>query len=112
MLHEKTLETYIWRLHDMIRKVEKYSSNWKTYEDFVSEESNIDMVIPPITQIWETASRISKLYPDVLQLPYSEIIGMRNILVHMYHNVDHQVLRKTVTVSIPKLKQILKDHNL
>ncbi len=96
----------------MIHKIERYSKDCKTYENFVSDEKNIDMVIPPITQIWETAARISKLYPDAIDLPYRQIVGMRNTLIHMYHKVDTEVLRNAITVSIPKLKQILEDNNL
>jgi uncharacterized protein with HEPN domain len=35
----------------MIRKIEKYTCDIDSYEDFISDEKNIDAVIPPLTQI-------------------------------------------------------------
>jgi uncharacterized protein with HEPN domain len=51
MLHENALSVYIERLHDMIAKIERYTSHISSYEEFISDERNIDMVIPPLTQI-------------------------------------------------------------
>ena len=58
----------------MIAKVETYTQDINSYEDFIADERNIDMVIPPITQIGEIAAKIEKLYPDSLHLPYRDIV--------------------------------------
>jgi hypothetical protein len=34
----------------MIDKIERYSKNIGSYEDFIADEKNIDMMIPPLTQ--------------------------------------------------------------
>ncbi len=74
MLHPKTLENHIIWLREMVSKIERYTKDIKTYEDFIADERNVDMVIPPIVQIGEIAGKMQKLYPDSLELPYSKII--------------------------------------
>ena len=93
----------------MIDKIERYSAHISSYEEFISDEKNIDLLIPPLTQIGEIAWKIEKLYPDNLELPYRQIKWFRNILVHMYHNINTEQMRFTITHSIPKLKQLLQD---
>lgn len=73
-LYPKTLETYINRIEEMIAKLERYTSSFSSFEDFVHDERNIDMGIPPLMHIGECAIKISKLYPDNLKLPYQKII--------------------------------------
>jgi uncharacterized protein with HEPN domain len=53
---------------------------------------------------------MSKLYKSKPDIPYKEIIGFRNILVHMYHKVEAEVIRKIITKNIPVLKDKLKEY--
>ena len=41
----------------MIAKIERYSSHVKTYEEFISDERNIDLLIAPLTQIGEISGK-------------------------------------------------------
>jgi len=59
--------------------------------------------------IGEAASRITaakkKSYPGV---PWSQMIGMRNWLIHGYFMVSKDTLWSTVSIELPKLKESLK----
>jgi len=46
---------------------------------------------------WE----IKQKYPDI---PWKDIVGMRDILIHQYFGVDLKLTWKTVKNDIPKLK--------
>ncbi len=58
--------------------------------------------------IGEAAARLSEefraAHPDV---PWSEIIGMRNVLVHEYFGVDTEEIWATIQHDLPELKQKL-----
>jgi uncharacterized protein with HEPN domain len=46
-----------------------------------------------------------KLHPE---LPWSKMIGMRNILIHAYFQIDRQTLWLTVKNDLPGLVEPLK----
>lgn len=52
----------------------------------------------------EAANRVSgqgrAKYPEI---PWGQIVGMRNRLIHGYDNVDFEVIFKTVTEDLPPL---------
>jgi uncharacterized protein with HEPN domain len=64
--------------------------------------------------IGEAAGRIpretQKLHP---QIPWPQIIGMRNRLIHAYDQIDYEILRKIITDDLPvlvsELEKIIKN---
>jgi len=59
--------------------------------------------------IGEAAARLGtdfhKLYPEI---PWAQIIGMRNILVHEYFAIDLDEVWATVEKDLPKLKKSIE----
>lgn len=54
--------------------------------------------------IGEAARRVSSEgQAAVVEIPWREIIGQRNILAHKYGQIDHELLFKTVEEDIPDL---------
>ena len=54
--------------------------------------------------IGEAANRVPKdVQAQFPQIPWSAIIGMRNILVHAYDSIDPAKLWHAATVSVPEL---------
>lgn len=39
------------------------------------------------------------------QVPWKEMAGMRDKLIHFYFGLDHQLVWKTVTERLPQVKQ-------
>ncbi|SHE53716.1 Uncharacterized conserved protein, contains HEPN domain [Desulfacinum infernum DSM 9756] len=75
------------RLEDMldaVRKIEAYVLGL-THEDFIQDEKTQDAVIRQLIVLGEAACRLpDELIADTPQIPWYEIPGMRNILVHEY----------------------------
>ena len=61
--------------------------------------------------IGEAASRIASQHPefpaDHLDIPWSKIRGMRNIVVHDYYQLELPVVFETVRTSLPELLSVL-----
>ena len=59
--------------------------------------------------VGEAASRIS---PEgrtcVRDVPWVDVVGMRNRLVHAYFDINRDILWKTVTTSLPDLQRALQ----
>lgn len=56
----------------------------------------------------EAARRVSKsTQVEHVEVPWREIIGMRNVLAHEYGEVDHQRLFDTVEEDLPRLLEVI-----
>ena len=82
-------------------------------EDFISDKDRNDLgndrklelaLVKCIEIIGEAAASISKeCQDDFPQIPWTNIIGMRNRLIHAYFEINLDILWKTLTDDIPPL---------
>ncbi len=93
---------------EAIENIEKYAS--RGHEAFEHDELIQTWIVHHLQIIGEAASTLPESfrekYPEV---PWSKIIGMRNILVHNYFGVDVDVVWAVVVNDIPDLKQKIKN---
>lgn len=60
--------------------------------------------------IGEAAKRVSPSFMHSHpQIPWSEIIGQRNILAHEYGQIDYEMLYKTAVNDIPELIALIEN---
>lgn len=81
----------------------------KTREEFFGDLQCQDAVIRRLEIIGEAARRISEetraAHPD---LPWSDMVGMRNLMIHEYDDVDLVVVWETVNNDLPPLIDALE----
>jgi uncharacterized protein with HEPN domain len=59
--------------------------------------------------VGEAAAKVSETSrAEIPALPWAQIVGMRNRLVHAYFDVDRDILWDTVQLALPGLVQSLK----
>ncbi len=110
---ERDQRVYLKDILDSSEKIENYVDAL-SYEEFELDEKTIDAVIRNFEIIGEASRNIFKdlrdKYPEV---PWGNMISMRNILSHEYYRVGLNVVWDTIKEDIPKLKyyigNILKD---
>ena len=75
-----------------------------SYSEFAGDKRNHLSILKSIEIVGEAASRLSEetkeTYPEI---PWSEIVGMRNRLVHVYFDLDLRLIWDTVCNDIPVL---------
>lgn len=80
-----------------------------TRASFEEDRKTQSAVIRQIEIIGEATKRISenfrKKFPKV---PWKEMAGMRDVLIHQYEDIDLDQVWKAVTVSIPGLIPLLQ----
>jgi uncharacterized protein with HEPN domain len=79
-----------------------------TYEEFLKDEKTIFAVIRAIEVIGEALKHVpSELRQKFSDIPWRDITGMRDILVHEYFGVDLETVWETVKTDIPSIKPLL-----
>lgn len=82
--------------------------NGKTREDFEKEITLRLSVFHCIEIVGEAASRVSnetqEKYPSV---PWRKIVNMRNRIIHVYFDINHDIVWKTAVEALPPLMATL-----
>jgi len=75
-------------------------------QDFIVDEMRQSAVLQKLMIIGEAVARISesfrKQYPEI---PWTDIVGFRNIVVHEYFSIDWSIVWTTATDDVPELQQ-------
>ncbi len=102
---------WIFRIQDIllaIEKIERYTKGM-TLARFKQKELVIDAVVRNFEIIGEASKSmplsIRHAYPDV---PWSQMSGMRDILIHEYFGVDIKILWHTTKKYLPTLQKQLQ----
>lgn len=98
---------YIDHILNSINRIITYISG-KDHDTFEEDLVTQDAVVRHLEIIGEATKRISKeyrlKYPDI---PWSDMAGMRDVMIHNYIDVDFDVVWKTASEDIPNLKQLI-----
>lgn len=87
---------------DAAKAIQKHVKGRKQ-SDLDSDRLFLGGVIRELLLIGEAANAISSQTKARISLPWKEVIGMRNQLIHAYFDVNHKILWMTATEDIPKL---------
>jgi len=90
-------------IQEAIERIEKYATQGQ--ETFEQEELIQTWIVHHLQIIGEAARGLSSdLKNQHPEMPWSKIIGMRNILVHHYFGIDVDVVWAVVERDLPDLK--------
>ena len=77
--------------------------------DLDQDEMLVFALTKAVEIVGEAASQVSPTTRDELPtIPWTDIVGMRNRLVHVYFNVDLDVLWQTVEEDLPMLTELIE----
>jgi uncharacterized protein with HEPN domain len=100
---------YIEHILDCIRKINEFSSGL-TLKEFKTNEMAQDAIIRNIEIIGEASKKISRdTKQTYYKIPWKEIAGMRDKLIHDYLGVDVSVVWKTIKEDIPALEKSISE---
>jgi len=84
------------------------------FDAFVADDKTASAVLQKLKIVGEAAKKVPEtIRQDYPQIPWQQMAGMRDQIVHTYFAVDYVVVWDTLKVDIPQfqpiIKQILKD---
>ena len=103
--------TWRQRFQDMLdsaQRILQYTQGM-TYEEFVQDERTFDAALHHFAVIGEAANRIPREIQSRLPaVPWSDMVGMRIIIVHIYFRIKGPPIWRAVT-ELPSLIRQLED---
>ena len=88
-----------------IERIETYTKNF-SFEDFCENQLVQDGVVRNLEIIGEAVKHlpkdVQKKYPDV---EWKKIAGLRDILIHGYFGIDHEIVWDIITNKVSGLKE-------
>ncbi|OGE81031.1 MAG: hypothetical protein A3H72_03710 [Candidatus Doudnabacteria bacterium RIFCSPLOWO2_02_FULL_48_8] len=102
----KNDKIYINHILDAIGKIKAYVGNGN-FDDFGTDPKLQDAVIRNLEIIGEASKRLSEDFKSKVNLPWNDIGGMRNKIVHDYFEIHLGIVWKTATSDIVEVEQAL-----
>ncbi len=102
---KKNVNIFLEHILEAINLIEEYINN-KEKSDFLKSKQLQDSVIRRIEIIGESIKNIPSDFKGSHEnIPWKEITGMRDILIHQYFGVDLELTWEVIIVDLPKLKK-------
>ena len=104
MSKNRPVDDYLNDMSEAISDIANFIENI-IFEEFVADKKTINAVIRSLEILGEATKNIPKSvrnqYPDI---PWSQMAGMRDVLIHNYMGVDLMTVWKVITERLPDLK--------
>ena len=100
------MRDYIIYLNDIlssINKIEKAIKNVKSFQEL--DEIVIDGILRNLEIVGEAAKNLPEEFKNLHKdVPWKEIVALRNILVHEYFGIDYEIIWNILIKDLPNIK--------
>lgn len=94
-----------------IKAIIEYTHNL-SFDEFLNDFKTIDATMFRLQQMIEHIKEISsdfkKNHPEI---PWTDIVGFRNRIVHEYGKTDYTTVFEVITVNIYQLKELFENYH-
>ncbi len=108
-MKKRDIRDYLQDIADAIKDIEDFTQNL-SYAQFVKDKKTVNAVIRSIEIVGEASKQLPEsLKTKYCKVPWKEIAGMRDKLIHAYFGMDTETIWQTAKTNIPSLKSQIKE---
>ena len=112
MRPEERDPAYLWDMLEAARAIMDFTQNL-TLNEFLAAGRDKEITRLAVERklgvLGEAARRVSQQFRDAhSEIPWKEMIGLRNVISHEYDKVNHPVIYRIVHERIPELVTLLE----
>lgn len=102
-------EVYLRHIIDAIERIEEYCQGVSS-QKFLKNKMVAAAVVRELEIIGEAARNVSREFRKAnAEIPWEQMTGTRNRLIHEYFGVDLEIVWQTVEQDLPNLKAMIKN---
>jgi uncharacterized protein with HEPN domain len=91
-------------------KIQSYVGSMSR-EEFENSGMTYDAVVRNVELIGEASKKIPlEVCSELSEIPWREMIGMRNYLIHGYFGINNDILWNVISVEIPKISALIDEY--
>ncbi len=111
----RALQT-LFSIDETIRQLIDWNKDIHSTDDFASSQTGMQLLAANamlISAIGEGVNNVNNKLPDFLnsnfpEIPWREIVGMRNRIVHGYFDLNAEIVLDAIRSGIPQLQEVIK----
>lgn len=104
----KSDKVYIYDIRDSLNEIQVIIGD-RSSEEILKDRGSYYGILYLLAVIGEASGKLSedfkKEYSDI---PWDKVKGMRNVLIHEYTGVSFDVVWRTISESLPKLRNVVE----
>lgn len=99
------------KIYQHIMSVLSYCEECKNLEEFQCDSMRVEACVFNLMQIGELSKNdlSDDVKKEIKAIPWKQIYGMRNRIVHGYSGVDMRIVWDTISEDLPKLREELEN---
>ena len=105
---KKDPEIYLGHILEAIEKIKRFSKDMDR-DEFLENDLVMDAIVRNIEIIGEATKNLPEEFKkENPEIPWKDIAGMRDRIVHFYFGLDFEVIWDTVQIDIPDLEKKIR----